>query len=242
MSKHFTILVDTCNQKDWVAKSLDSALNQDYDNFEVIVMEALSDDGTWEKLETYKRDNLKIFRNEVRKYQIENIYELTRLSRKGTICVSLDGDDWLPDMYVLSRLNEIYNDDVWMTYGTYVEYPFRDVSHIYCPYPSDVIERNTFREYRWLASHLRTYRRELFLKIKVEDFKIGEKWLDTAGDQAFQLPMLEMASERSRHIPDIMLVYNMANTSRDGYFNEARQIELSNYIRSKPKYKRIERL
>ena len=95
---------------------------------------------------------------------------LTELSKPNSIIVSVDGDDWLKNGKVLSKLNEVYNSgEVWMTYGTYEEFPYRDVSYIYQPYPREVIESNSFREYRWLASHLRTYRRELFLKINIED-------------------------------------------------------------------------
>jgi hypothetical protein len=130
-----------------------------------------------------------------------------------------------------------------MTYGTYEEFPYRDVSYIYQPYPKEVIEGNLFREHRWLASHLRTYRRELFLKIKMEDFKREDgEWLDTAGDQAMMLPMLEMAAERSRHISEPLLVYNVANVTRDGALNESRQVELANYVRSKTKYNRLDNL
>ena len=94
-----------------------------------------------------------------------------------------------------------------------------------------------------MASHLRTYRKELFLKIKEEDFKFKNgNWFDTAGDQAFQLPMLEMAGFRSRHIPQILYVYNMANVSRDGYLNEKRQEEVAAYIRKLPTYSRIDSL
>ena len=130
-----------------------------------------------------------------------------------------------------------------MTYGRYEEYPYNDVSSSYYAYPQDVVQRNLFREYRWMASHLRSYRRDLFLKIKEDDFKLSDgEWLDVTGDQAFMLPMLEMSGERSRFIPDILYVYNVANPTRDGATKVGRQEEVARYIRLKEKYNRLESL
>ena len=64
-----------------------------------------------------------------------------------SIIVSIDGDDWFKHDNVLTKLNEVYNSgDVWMTYGTYEEYPYRDVTYHYHEYPQDIIKTNSFRE------------------------------------------------------------------------------------------------
>jgi hypothetical protein len=55
-------------------------------------------------------------------------------------------------------------------------------------------------------------------------------------------PMLEMSGEKSRYIKDITYIYNVANMSRDGAINEKRQLELSNYIKGKKRYKKIEKI
>jgi len=81
------------------------------------------------------------------------------------------------------------------------------------------------------------------LKINESDFKRKDgKWLDTAGDQAFMLPMLEMSSERSFFVDDILLIYNVANQKRDSALNESRQVELAKYVRSLKKYNRLNNL
>ena len=54
--------------------------------------------------------------------------------------------------------------------------------------------------------------------------------------------MLELAGARSRYVPDVTYVYNMSNTTRDSAKNEARQVELSNYIRAKKKYEPLQNL
>lgn len=246
MNNFFTIAIDTCNHEDWIEKCLNTCLTQKYDNYEVVLVDAISTDKTFEIAQKYAGEfqSLRVYQNEKRLPQVANFLWLNELSKPGSIVVSIDGDDWLKNSRVLQRLNDVYNSgEVWMTYGTYEEYPYRDVSFIYQPYPDEVIKNNGFREHRWLASHLRTWRRELLLKIDESEFKRPDgEWLDTTGDQAIMFPMLELSGNRSRHIVEVSYVYNVANVTRDGASNEARQIELSNYLRSKKKFQPLESL
>jgi glycosyltransferase involved in cell wall biosynthesis len=246
MNNFFSIVIDTCNHEDWIEKCLNTCLTQKYDNYEVILVDAISTDKTYEIAKKYVDEfkNLKVYQNEKRLPQVANFLWLNELSRAGSIVVSIDGDDWLKNSRVLQKLNDVYNSgEVWMTYGTYEEYPYRDVSFIYQPYPEDVIKNNAFREHRWLASHLRTWRRELLLKIDISEFKREDgEWLDTTGDQAIMFPMLELSGDRSRHIAEVSYVYNVANVTRDGASNEARQTELSNYLRSKKRQTKLDSL
>lgn len=246
MENFFTIAIDTCNHEAWIEKCLNTCLTQKYDNYEVVLVDAVSNDKTYDIAKKYAEDfpRLKIYQNEKRLPQVANFLWLTELSKPGSIVVSVDGDDWLKNSKVLQKINDVYNSgDVWMTYGTYEEFPYRDVSSIYQPYPDEIIKNNAFRDYRWVGSHLRTWRRELLLKINEVDFKREDgEWLDTTGDQAIMFPMLEMAGDRSRHIAEAYYVYNVSNVSRDGATNEPRQLELSNYLRSKKRYLPLEKL
>jgi len=245
MLNHITIVISTRNSADYIEKSLESALSQDYDNFSVVFFDAQSNDGTYEKALKYQEDpRIKIFQNQTRKYQGENIRNGVLLAPDNSIIVTLDGDDWFPHDRVLSKVNEIYNsNDCWMTYGTYEEYPQRSVSHIYCEYPYEVRKQKKFRQHRWLASHLRTFRKELFLRIKEEDLKDPKTgdFVSYAPDLSFQFPMLEMCGpDRSLYVPEIMYVYNVANPNNESK-QDVREIErIENYLRSKPTYETLE--
>ncbi len=239
----FSIIIDCCNQEEWIERCVGSCLGQKYSNFEIILLDALSDDSTFKISKEYEKDfpNFKAFQNTKRLPQIANIVELTKKSKENSVCVTVDGDDWLKNSHVLKKLNDVYkNEKVWMTYGSYEEFPYRSVKFHYHSYPDEVIDNNSFREYKWLASHLRTYKRELFLKIDENDFKrLDGEWLDTAGDQAFMLPMLEMSGNKSAYIDEVLLIYNVANQKRDGAVNEKRQVEMANYVRSLKKYNKL---
>ena len=84
----------------------------------------------------------------------------------------------------------------------------------YCPifvFIEEVIESNSFRKDKWRASHLRTFKYKLWKNLDKNDLKDGEKYYEMTYDQAIMLPLLEMASERSKYIPQILYVYNKDN-------------------------------
>lgn len=245
---HISIVISTRNAAQYVEKCLDSAISQDYPDYEIIFLDAQSDDGTYEKALSYldKFNNIKVLQNEQRKYQGENIRIGTEMSKEKSIIITLDGDDWFPHDGVLARINAEYKKyDCWMTYGTYVEHPHRDVSFHYHEYPFDVRQNKTFRQYKWLASHLRTFRRELFLKINPEDMKDPQTgdYVSMAPDLSFQFPMLEMCGvDKSRYIPDVLYVYNRENPMNESKINQSEIDRIEGVLRGLTPYETLEKL
>lgn len=245
---HISIVISTRNSVDYVTKCLDSAISQDYPNYEIIFLDAQSNDGTYEKAKEFEPqfEKIKILQNKVRKYQGENIRIGTEMSPEKSIIITLDGDDWFPHSNVLSKINSVYNETgCWMTYGTYVEHPYRDVSNIYHEYPLEVRTNKTFRQHRWLASHLRTFRRELFLKINPEDMKdpTTNDYVSMAPDLSFQFPMLEMCDvDKSKYIPDILYVYNRENPMNESKINQDEINRIEQMLRSKKPYETVKSL
>jgi hypothetical protein len=96
-----------------------------------------------------------------------------------------------------------------------------------------------FREHRWLATHLRTFRRELFLKIEEEDLKdptTGD-YVAYAPDLSFQFPMLEMCGiDKSVFVPEVLYVYNVENPNNESKQDVQEIQRIENLLRSKPKY------
>ena len=246
MNNHITVLILARNVIGWLDKCIESALGQDYDNFDIIFIDARSTDGTYEKMIEYalKHKNLLVVQNTERKFQTENMVIGTKMAKENSIMITLDGDDWFAHENVLARVNAEYKKkDIWISYGTYQEFPYRDVRNIYHAYPKEVIENKTFREHQWLASHLRTYRRELFLKINENDLKDSKgNFFEVAGDLAFQFPMLEMAGNKSSYIPDELYIYNRTNPVSEANIYQQKIDESEKYIRTLPKYKTLEKL
>ena len=245
-NNHISIVISTRNAAAYIDRCFESAINQDYPDFEIVFLDAQSNDGTYEKALAYEADNVRVLQNEKRKYQGENIRIGTEMSQPGSIVITLDGDDWFPHNDVLARVNAEYKKhDCWMTYGTYEEFPYRDISAHYHEYPLDVRQNKTFRSHKWLASHLRTFRRELFLKINPEDMKdptTGD-YVSMAPDLSFQFPMLEMCgTEKSRYIPDILYVYNRENPMSESKIRQSEINRIEGLLRGLTPYETLDKL
>ncbi len=245
--QHITILMAAYNCEQWLEKSVMSAVRQDYPNFEIVLVDPCSTDRTFSIAQALaaKYPVLRPIRPNRRTYQVETYVDAIReLERDDTVIVLLDGDDWFRHDDVLNVVNDNYSKgDVWLTYGTYAEHPYRDVSWHYEAYPEEVIRTNNFRAHKWLGSHLRTFRRKLFLSIRDEDLRdIDGEYVKMAGDLAFMFPMLEMAAERSRYIREILYVYNMTNPLSEFRIDAANQERLDKLNRARRKYSRLETL
>lgn len=243
----YCILMMGYNSRPWIEKSLESALGQKHNNFSVIAIDAQTNDGTHDVLLTYqeKHDNLKVVRNTNRHYQTQNVKEGVQLAEDESIIVTLDFDDWLAHENVLTTLDGVYDENIWMTYGSYCDF-YSNYQVYHRPrsrYSDEIIESNSFRDSPWYASHLRTFRKGLYQKIKDEDLrdKNGQYW-DMAGDLGFMLPMLEMAGERFAAIQETLYVYNKQNPLSEDRIAIKRQQEVDRMIRSSKKYSRIEKI
>lgn len=245
---HISIVISTRNAASYVDRCLNSAISQDYPDFEIVFLDAQSNDGTYEKAKAYedKFEHIQVHQNKQRKYQGENIRIGTEMSQPKSIIITLDGDDWFPHNDVLSRINAEYNKhDCWLTYGTYEEFPYRDVSTHYHEYPLEVRQNKSFRQHRWLGSHLRTFRRELFLKINPEDMKDPStgNYVSMAPDLSFMWPMLEMCgTDKSRYIPDILYVYNRENPMNESKQSQSEINRIEGVLRGLTPYETLEKL
>jgi len=90
-----SVLLPTYNQEDYIGEALESALQQDYENIEIVVGDDYSKDDTWEIVSEYEREypeKIVSFRNEENLGVTRNCNEvLQRCSGKDI--VFLAGDD-----------------------------------------------------------------------------------------------------------------------------------------------------
>ena len=247
MSRHFTLIIPSYNNEEWAERCLTSALDQDYDNYDVVYINDCSTDNTLSVAEeTIKKVDskaqVKIINNEINRKALYNLYHSIRDSKEGTIIVTLDGDDWLPNDSILKMLDAVYDsDDVWMTAGSYID---NVAGMISCPSVGDKYWEGNIRMKPWTISHLRTFRRELFMKIKYEDLMDDDDYFyKFTFDQAMMYPMAEMAShEHFREIKQIMYVYNRQNPISVDRVHRQDQLRIEQQIRFKEPYERLEGL
>lgn len=244
----FVIIVPSFRNAPYYKRNLFSVCNQQYSDFRVIYTDDCSDDGTGDLVEGYVKDNdlqdkVTVIKNKERVGAMENLYRMFHSCGEDEVCVMVDGDDWLANHQVLTKLNAVYESgDVWMTYGSYMDHP--QSSRGCClPYPEPIVAANAFRNDRWRASHLRTMKAKLFQQIKKEDLKDQNgRFYEAAWDLAIMLPCLEMSGNRHRYIHDILYMYNNENPIQDYKVKLQLQQSLEHQIRSKKKYSRLESL
>jgi len=247
VNNHFTIIIPSYNNIRWIKESIESAIDQNYDNFDIIFIDDNSNDGSYELVKENYKDvkNLKIIKNDSRMYALYNTKIGVELSKDKSICVILDGDDKLKDNKVLEFLDNIYSTNMiyetWMTYGSYETSNGGKPNHLRS-FTYNEVSNNEFRETEWLSTHLRTFRKELFLKIKDDDFKDENgEYLKITGDLAQQFPMLEMSGYHSLFISIPLYIYNLNNPISDDKQRDL-QYKTELELRKRNKYNKIKSL
>ena len=239
--KAFVVVIPSYNNKDWYQRNLGSVFSQKYSNYRVIFIDDASPDGTGALVKEYIKEKGQQFRttliqNQKRMGALANNYQAIMSCNPREIIVEIDGDDWLYCDQILAYLNKIYSDpDVWVTYGQFVYYPGEVIGWVQ-ELPETVIQTNTFRQHRWLTTHLRTFYAGLFHKIKKEDLLLDGEFFSMAGDLAHMFPIVEMAGSHSRFIPDVLYVYNVATEMNDHIKDAGLQDKLGMIIRWRVRY------
>lgn len=245
----FEIIVPVYNGEAYIDRCIDSILMQDYKNYELLVIDDCSTDGTWDIIKSF---NVNCIRNCERKGALANIVSGIKIFGRDII-VTVDGDDFLSEDKVLTYLNDIYDEDVWMTYGSFLPLSgkYKDTcqpfDNIMAPCDAGYLVKNsvTPATYRkspfWVTSHLRTFRKQLWDRIKDEDLRDTDgRYYQTACDLAFMYPMIEMADSHCKFIPHTLYVYNDLNPICDGTIRGMEQIRTAEKIKAKKEYERID--
>jgi glycosyltransferase involved in cell wall biosynthesis len=241
MENRFIVIVPVYNAVNYIDGCIDSILCQRYDNFRLCIINDGSTDGTREKIsrrhQPWNMDIVHLVHNGSALGNIATgIYQFA-LDPEDIIVV-VDGDDSLVGDTVLSDLNEVYQDPgVYMTYGQFVP-----ISSSYGPYCKPIPDTRTYRKgTEWLASHLRTYKKKLWDKIKFEDLRDKDfNFYKTCGDTAVLYPLIEMCGHKHmRFIEKVNYLYNDLNPSNDMKLRKEEQLRTEKEIKDKPCYQEL---
>ena len=249
MDNKFIIITPFYNVEKWVKYCLRSVSRQGYKNYWHYLIDDLSTDSSTEFIENEALQNqkIKLIKNTTKKYALKNINDVLEEIKPSDedIIVILDGDDWFAAPDVLEKLNKIYNDeDCWMTYGSYVEFPSKIKGKFAKQIPEHVINNNSYRESPWMSSHLRTFKYKLWKNIDKNDFvsKQTGNFIKAAWDLAFVFPMLEMSGKKAHYVKNILYVYNRQNPLNEDKVDHSHQLSEETEVRAKKKYHLREKL
>ena len=245
---NFKIIVPMYNVEDWIESTIKSVKEQIYTNYQCIIIDDMSTDSSIDIVKNFLKDNDKfiLIENKTKKFALQNIVEGIEIvcSDKEDVIITLDGDDWFTHKNVLQKLNHYYlNNNIWLTYGNHVNFPDGEPYWPLFKYPDNIIETNNFRNFRFLASHLRTFKYKLWKEIKNQDLlDENGNYYQTAWDLAIMFPMLEMCGNKFLFISENLYVYNNKNPLNDYKLYHQLQITTEMVLRTKEKYKVKENL
>ena len=99
MGKKLQILLATCNSELWLGAQLDSIMAQDFQDFEILIRDGGSTDGTMALIRQYQRQfpGKIVFLGQARAKACENFSELLSRSDGDLIMFSDHDDVWMPD-------------------------------------------------------------------------------------------------------------------------------------------------
>jgi len=244
---HFKIITPAYNVDKWIATNLMSVMGQEHQDYEVILLDDISTDKTVETAKNLVKNDsrFKIVTNDEKCEALKNICRgIDMLNPKDEdIIVLLDGDDWLKDRHVLSKVKDVYcQKKCLVTYGTFMTYPHGERPWNVTRYPQDTIDAAKYREDpQWRASHLRTFKYGLWKRINTKDLQNSQgEYYMYGWDLAIMFPILEMAGNRQEYIADSLYVYNRSNPLNCDKVNHELQLSEDREVRRKEKYERVD--
>lgn len=241
MPPHFYIICSCRNAEKWIEKCINSVKDQVINDFTFMLWLDNPSDQTkeiaWQSTRNDARFKLfpatkQVYASKARWNLLQSILD----AKPTDIVVLLDGDDWFYSPHSLSILAQTYQKHkVVATHGNFIS-----SNHKICPwskdYDVDVKRENKYREARWIATHLRTFKFGLVNYLNEELFKDpAGNFYKSSTDFALFLPILELAGTHSMFIDEVLYVYNHRE---DQVYSEERMLEQrknEKEIREKPK-------
>lgn len=112
-----SILIPVFNRKDYIAECIQSALNQTFTDFEVVVVDNASEDGTWEICQQFAAldQRVRIFRNDSNIGPVRN-WRRCAQEAKGEFSKILFSDDCLEPNCLTEMVPKLVNSDIALVY------------------------------------------------------------------------------------------------------------------------------
>ncbi|PKI12856.1 glycosyltransferase family 2 protein [Colwellia sp. 12G3] len=179
----FHIIIAMYNVEEWIVENIAMLRQQSYQNFNVVIIDDLSTDSTInlvnDSIDDDKRFNFVI--NTEKKYKTRNVVDGITYANAAAedVIILLDGDDRLFDKNALQTVADTYQkDDCWMTYGSFIRSAGRKKNNR--AYKQSVIDAHSYRQNKWLGSHLKTFKYSLWCQLNMNIFQVNDLEVNNA--------------------------------------------------------------
>lgn len=114
-----SIITPTYNHKTYIRDCIDSVLAQTYSDWEMIIIDDGSTDGTGDIITEYKDPRIKYLRQENQGINnLSKTYNKALGISKGDLVAILEGDDYWPDYKLEKQIADFERDEVVLSYGS----------------------------------------------------------------------------------------------------------------------------
>jgi len=237
VEQKIVIISPTYNSERYINNCIESVVSQDYDNYEMIVIDDASTDNTYNIAKRWESDKIKVIRNEENKGAVRNqIESIRKYCKEDDIVMFLDGDDsFINDNEILHFYNNLYDGTTEFTYGSCYSMVDR-IPLIAQNYPEEIKQKKEYRKYKfnWNMpyTHLRTFKAGLLNDIDDSNFQDENKnWYKAGGDGSIFYSLIEQADpDKIKVVSDILYNYNDINPLNDYKINGDEQTKNANRI------------
>ena len=237
VEQKIVIISPTYNSERYINNCIESVVSQDYDNYEMIVIDDASTDNTYNIAKQWESDKIKVIRNEENKGAVRNqIESIRKYCKEDDIVMFLDGDDsFINDNEILHYYNNLYDGTTEFTYGSCYSMVDR-IPLIAQNYPEEIKQKKEYRKYKfnWNMpyTHLRTFKAGLLNNIDDSNFQDENKnWYKAGGDGSIFYSLIEQADpDKVKVVSDILYNYNDINPLNDYKINGNEQTKNANRI------------
>jgi len=244
--KRIHVIVPVYNAENYIEDCIKSIAAQDYDNYDVTIINDASTDSTWDRinnalntLDLETESKFHLINNTVNRGAVCNqITSLRNIEPDGDdICILIDGDDTLVnDPTIFHMYNNLYDEGAEFTYGSCWSMA-DNIPLVAQPYPPEIKRNKSYRsyEFNWHMpyTHMRTFKGKLF-NLVPDDTAFqdkDDKWLKAGGDTAVFYTLLELADpDKVVCVPDIVYNYNDKNPINDYKINSDEQTRTVNAV------------
>lgn len=238
--QHITVITPVFNAEKYIEQCVQSVITQDYDNWDMYIIDDCSTDCTSKILDELSEldSRIHIIHQTYNAGAVKNqVVTIKKICSPDDIILLLDGDDALVnDNQIFHFYNNLYtNDQTEFTYGSCFSLADK-IPLVAQPYPEEIKKSKRYRDHKfnWNMpyTHLRTFRARLMLNIPDDKFKDANgNWYKAGGDNATFYEVIERADpNKVKAISRINYLYNDLNPINDWKVNGHEQTANAKFI------------
>ena len=246
IQKKISVITPFYNAENYIQKCILSIVSQEYENYELILIDDASTDNSYNKakdviatLHPEIQNRCKLIKNDSNMGAVYNHYRALSNIDDDSIVMLVDGDDSLHNNNTIFHLyNDLYQQAAEFTYGSCWSM-IDNIPLIAQDYPKEVKANRLYRKHKFAwnmpYTHLRTFTKKLFESVSEDRFKDNQgNWLRAGGDGALFYEMIERADpNKVIAVKEIVYYYNDINPLNDYKVNAEQQTKNAQIILNK---------